>query len=164
MPLLRTHSPALRLCNSTETRIKIASDTKSMIMLCYGRASRGIPLPLPSLLVADLGKAGRASTRLRAHPVRLPHLAPQQQRYKTSITPHNIPILSSSLTIHQHKQQQQLFKNNPTSPHPRSITTQHHTHTLSTHQLYQTPEINIMGIEIPTEQWAQVVDKVGAGK
>lgn len=110
-----------------------------------------------------------ASIVARARPMQLPHLALQQHRYKSALALRAIPIISCSLIHHQHKQQlplkqqqQQQFINS-TSPHPRYTST-YLTHTLSTRELYTSPETNIMGIEIPTEQWAQVVEKIGGRK
>ena len=137
------------------------------------RASGGIPLTS----LASLGRASATSSasstvfRARLCPLRLPHLAVQQQRYKSAQALRVLPVLSCSLIIHQpkkdqHQQLQQLLLHHSPSTQARHIasTTLTLTHTLSTRELYTAPETNIMGVEIPTEQWAQVVEKVGASK
>lgn len=137
-------------------------------------ATRGIPLALPSSLARLSGRALASSASIgleaRARPMQLPHLALQHQRYKSAPALRAIPLPSCSLIHHhQYKQQPHLEQHqqqliNSTSLHPRYNSTTTLTHTLSTHKLYTSPETNIMGVEIPTEQWAQVVEKVGGSK
>lgn len=133
------------------------------------RASRASPLPTLSSITSSLSSSSSslATTKPPIFTARLPHLALRQQRYKSvqALRPHLLPSTSSLIIHHNH--------HNPKNTKPflnlrnhSAACTHHHrgsdiTVTLSTHDIYTSPYTNNMGVEIPTEQWAQVCKQVG---
>lgn len=132
------------------------------------RASRASPLPtLSSISSLSSSSSPLATTTPPIFTARLPHLALGQQRYKSvqALRPH-ILLPSTSSLIHHHNNPKNTkpFLNLRNQPaYTRQISSDI-TVTLSTHQIYTSPHTNNMGVEIPTEQWAQVCKQVGGRK
>lgn len=136
------------------------------------RASRPSTLPtLSSVSYSLCSSSSPLATTTTAAPIftaRLPHLALGQQRYKSVqvLRPHLLPSTSSHILHHHHlspkntKPFLNLRNHSACAQHASSDITV----TLSTHEIYTSPHTNNMGVEIPTEQWAQVCKQVGGRK
>lgn len=138
------------------------------------RASRPSTLPTLSLSSISYSLSSSSSplaTTTTAAPIftaRLPHLALGQQRYKSvqALRPHLLPSTSSPILHHHHLSPKNtnpflnLRNHSACAQHASSDITV----TLSTHEIYTSPHTNNMGVQIPTEQWAQVCKQVGGRK
>lgn len=122
---------------------------------------------LPTLSSITSSPLATTTTTPPIFTARLPHLALGQQRYKTvqALRPHflpstSLPILHHHLNPKNTKPFLNLRNHSACAQHASSDITA----TLATHQIYTSPHTNTMGVEIPTEQWAQVCKQVGGRK
>jgi hypothetical protein len=129
------------------------------------RASRA---PRSSITLSSSSIA-LATTKPPIFTARLPHLAVRHERYKSvqALRPHLLlPPTSSLFIINHHPKNTRPSLN--LRNHSADCTRNHHgsdiTATLATHDIYTSPHTNNMGVQIPTEQWAQVCKQVGGRK
>lgn len=128
------------------------------------------PLPTLSSITSSLTTT---TTKPPIFTARLPHLALGHQRYKSvqALRPHLLPSTSSLIINHNNHHIPNNIKPFLNLRNHSAACTHHHHHkgsditaTLATHDIYTSPHTNTMGIEIPTEQWAQVCKQVGGRK